>query len=253
MYQELGDGKGLDETLAPHPHKNDHEDSDIDDDSAMSAAPEDDAARDGDQDESREQDGELDADLAEPLSSDSDNSDLEAERDGHSSSSDSEDDGEVKAPGRPALIDTFANELFPGSPYTVQEAADLLFLFQRRFKTSDESMIVLFDLVKLLLPDGNDLLRFQQLKVLLADSRLTDVVCFDACVNDCVIYRDAPIEFDLKRERQWANLNQCPVCNEPRRDQRNSPRKVPFLAGVCADKVLRCFDIFQSCHSYDKF
>jgi hypothetical protein len=148
-----------------------------------------------------------------------------------------EDDDESSSKVAQAL----ASDLFPGSPHTVKLAMDLLLLHQRRHKTTDQSMIGICDLLKLLLPEGNNMLRFQTMKDWLNRRTLEDVQNFNVCVNDCVVFRNAPAEFDAGRKRQHAAATHCPTCGEARLDSVGKPRKV--IARI--DRILNSFDSLQ--------
>jgi hypothetical protein len=162
-----------------------------------------------------------------PSTSTSDSSQSSDSSDSSSDSgSDSESKRECKKPGRPLSIRDMADALFPGSRVTVDQAVTLLLLHQQRFKTSNKAMIAMFDILRLLLPEDNEMVRFRHLESLLSDDKLEHVLWLHACVNDCVLFVNADERVDMKLERQHADKSHCPVCREARFNAAGTPRKV---------------------------
>ncbi len=178
-------------------------------------------------------------------SSDDDSSSSDSSSDSSSSDDDSDTDEDSEARvGRPPLEFDFASELFEGSPHTVEQATSLLLRFRTRFRMSDAAMSAVFDVLAVLLPTGNNIMRFRQLVTLLEDGKLENVQTVHSCVNDCVLFCDAPPAMDPNLRRQFADLAACPKCNEPRMDQNGVPRKVrPTLVTVAPQSPFccRCF------------
>ena len=63
---------------------------------------------------------------------------------------------------------------------------------------------------------------------------LMPVEKYDACINDCVIYRDSS-------QLQYLSLSECPVCQEPRKT-----RKV-FTYMPLGPRLARWYDTFNLC------
>ncbi len=126
-----------------------------------------------------------------------------------------EEDGAAKPVGRPKSIIELSKALFEGADCSVVQGIELLLQLQARHKLTDAAMAELFDVLNLLLPKSN-LVTYAVAKRVMLDLGAAKLEFVDCCVNDCVLFRNADLRFDELKARQCADLDACPLCNEPR-------------------------------------
>lgn len=123
-----------------------------------------------------------------------------------------EDDDEIQA--QPLSI-----PLFEGSGMTLLEGIEsLLEIMTNHPSVPGAAMKSVFETVRAMLPQPNELCTFSKAKTLLAGKRV-HAVTYDACVHDCIVYRDNDTS-------KFSELVACPVCREPRRKQDKPQKKV---------------------------
>ncbi len=114
-----------------------------------------------------------------------------------------------------------SERLFPGSPLSVVQAVAILASWFTSFPGMSKVSFsrLLFLLHTFLLPDGNSLPTTWAAATTLLRSFLLSVQDYHACVNDCIVYRNAG-------KNTYKHLTKCPVCGEPRfHDGTTEPRK----------------------------
>jgi hypothetical protein len=78
-------------------------------------------------------------------------------------------------------------------------------------------MHAVFDAVKQLLPQPNRWCSYRHALSEIRHSSSEKMIEMHACVNDCILYVDAPLSIDVDVKRQHAQEIKCPMCKEPRR------------------------------------
>jgi hypothetical protein len=144
------------------------------------------------------------------------------------SSSDSESDtasAGTDPNGSTAEMDMFG-ELYEGTSTTLLDAIDLIIALQTKHKLTKESLKDMFDIVAVLLPEGNNMCTYDEARDFILKYNVTTVEKVDACVNDHCLFENAPLRHDSNRQRQLADATECPTCGEGRYDADGKPRKI---------------------------
>jgi len=92
----------------------------------------------------------------------------------------------------------------------IADAVMLLSRFELQFKLSENSMRVLYALIKVFLPQKNNWPSYEDARRLLnvtGSGVMSKALRLAVCVNDCIIFDDSIGSVSMVR---------CPHCNEPR-------------------------------------
>lgn len=163
--------------------------------------------------------------------SDCDDTDHDSAEDSSTSELDEEDEDEDEVEDD-TKAETHLNDvdcslpLYPQGPSLEFGIASLLSFSQSAHLGRDHSA-ALFQLVKLLLPRHNSLVTHASAVAIYR--RKLDKQCprvrLDVCVADCILFYNSRRRPDY----QYASLDRCPVCCEPRFDANRRPRKVALV------------------------
>jgi hypothetical protein len=139
----------------------------------------------------------------------------------------SDDDQEQRASAS-AVEGHLHEPLFDGDTCTASlfDAIELLLGLQREYNISKEAMRAVFDTMRVLLPPTHRLCGYDQAVRAIQKYGIQEIQVVDSCVNDCVLFENAPVQRDVNLERQLADYQHCPICAEARFDAAGKPRKV---------------------------
>lgn len=117
----------------------------------------------------------------------------------------------------------FTQPLFEGSSTSVLEAVTKhLYVFSVNHGMSKTALSDSLMCEKSSLPQPNHLpSSYKEARTLVAPL-LMPLQKYDVCINDCVIFRDSG-------EYEYANLNECPQCLEPRKENGKSRKMFTYM------------------------
>jgi hypothetical protein len=165
---------------------------------------------------------------SEMLNIDLDQFELQIEEDAlqENTSTDEEDEAKKRRLVR-VHVDEPISETIPEAA-SVAEMSLALVELQRKFKISTAAMTRFAELINIATGPQSVSPSFGNARSLQEEGDL-DFRVVDVCVNDDVVFEDAPIECDPDGKRQHANRHKCPICKESRYvlvgPEKGKPRK----------------------------
>jgi hypothetical protein len=116
---------------------------------------------------------------------------------------------------------------------TVLVACYLLVSFMSEYNVPKSGMRVLWDYITVMLGENcHKLPTFKQALETVGQYGGMRTETYDACVKDCVLFRDRPPEHDPKGEHRFAHLRSCPKCGAARYNKRGRARRRFSWLGV---------------------